>query len=97
MVDVVIIPSQWRVCDIIDEIHGLGIIIGSVLIEHNGMLVDYCRDPHPYRVSAFGRSTRPNEPEEVSQKSSALRQAGKGSLLAEGEDFCVERRAANED
>lgn len=78
MVDVVIIPSQWRVCDIIDEIHGLGIIIGSVLIEHNGMLVDYCRDPHPYRALAFGRSTCPYETGAVSQKPSARRQAGKG-------------------
>ncbi len=49
MIDVVIIPSQWRARDIVNEIHGLGIIIGSVLIEHDGMLVDYHRDPHPYQ------------------------------------------------
>lgn len=50
--DVVIIPSQWRTRDIIDEIHGAGIIIGRILIEHDGMLVDYHRDPHPYRAAA---------------------------------------------
>ena len=51
-VDILIIPSQWRAGDIIDEIRGLGIVVGSVLIEHDGMLVDYHDYPHPYRATA---------------------------------------------
>ena len=50
-VDVVIIPSQWRARDIVDEIEGLGIVVETILIEHKGMLVDYTRDAHPYRIA----------------------------------------------
>lgn len=46
--DVVIIPPQWRARDIIEEMTGAGIAFGEILIEHDGRLVDYHRDPHPY-------------------------------------------------
>ena len=48
-VDVVIIPPQWRARDIIAEMAGLGIRPASVLIEHDGGLIDYFRETHPYR------------------------------------------------
>ena len=45
---VVIIPPQWRASDIIAEMAAAGIATDRVLIEHNGRLVDFHRDPHPY-------------------------------------------------
>ncbi|MGZ5801469.1 MAG: class I SAM-dependent methyltransferase [Burkholderiaceae bacterium] len=48
-VDVVIIPTQWRAKDIAAEMAREGIRPRSVLIEHNGRLVDFVRDEHPYR------------------------------------------------
>ena len=47
-VDVVIIPTQWRAKDIIAEIKRENLKIGTVLIEHNGRLVDFFDSPHPY-------------------------------------------------
>lgn len=49
IVDIVIIPTQWRAKDIVAEMQREGISASSVLIEHNGRLVDFLRDPHPYR------------------------------------------------
>lgn len=46
---VLIIPSQWRARDIVAEMEREGIRAGQVLIEHGGRLVDFFRDPHPYR------------------------------------------------
>ena len=48
-VDVIIIPSQWRAADIISEMERTGIITKTVLIEHNGELVDYHHGNHPYK------------------------------------------------
>ncbi len=47
-VDVVIIPSQWRAADILNEMAELGLAIESVLIEHEGRLIDFRGDDHPY-------------------------------------------------
>jgi len=47
-VDVVIIPPQWRARDIAEEMRRAGIRVETVLIEHDGALIDYLRDPHPY-------------------------------------------------
>lgn len=47
--DVVIIPTQWRACDIAAEMVREGIVAGQVLIEHDGRLVDFHADSHPYR------------------------------------------------
>lgn len=47
--DVVIIPTQWRARDIVAEMQRESISAGVVLIEHDGQLVDFHRDPHPYR------------------------------------------------
>ena len=48
-VDVVIIPTQWRARDIVVEMQREGIAAGQVLIEHEGRLIDFLADPHPYR------------------------------------------------
>ncbi len=47
--EVLIIPSQWRARDIVAEMRREGILSGRVLIEHDGRLIDFFCDPHPYR------------------------------------------------
>lgn len=47
-VDVVIIPPQWRALDIAEEMRRAGIEVDTILIEHDGALVDYMREAHPY-------------------------------------------------
>ncbi|MFZ5503687.1 MAG: methyltransferase domain-containing protein [Pseudomonadota bacterium] len=49
-VDVVVIPTQWRAKDIAAEMAREGIRPEKILIEHSGRLVDFERDPHPYRT-----------------------------------------------
>lgn len=48
-VDIVIIPTQWRAKDIIAEMQREGIAPKTVLIEHQGNLVDFFNASHPYR------------------------------------------------
>jgi len=48
-VEVVIIPTQWRAKDIVAEMARESIKPTQVLIEHEGRLVDFERDAHPYR------------------------------------------------
>jgi hypothetical protein len=45
---VVIVPPQWRARDIVAEMRRVGIEVASVLIEHEGRLIDFRHDPHPY-------------------------------------------------
>jgi len=52
---VVIIPPQWRAFDIVLEMERAGISFKQVLIEHEGALIDYFRDPHPYDLGKFER------------------------------------------
>jgi len=47
-VDVVIIPSQWRARDIAEEMKREGISVPQVLIEHQGQLIDFATEGHPY-------------------------------------------------
>jgi SAM-dependent methyltransferase len=49
-VDVLIIPTQWRARDIVGEMEAEGIRAGRILIEHEGRLIDFLADPHPYRM-----------------------------------------------
>jgi hypothetical protein len=49
---VILIPPQWRAADIVREMRAAGIRFEVVLIEHNGMLVDFFAYPHPYRLPA---------------------------------------------
>ena len=48
MVEIIIIPAQWRAKDIVREAVGMGLGC-DVLIEHEGSLVDYFSSDHPYR------------------------------------------------
>jgi SAM-dependent methyltransferase len=47
--DVIVIATQWRARDIVLEMQAAGIVCGSVLLEHDGRLVDYHLGEHPYR------------------------------------------------
>ncbi len=47
-VDVVIIPMQWRARDIVHEMAEAGISGPQILIEHQGRLIDFRNEPHPY-------------------------------------------------
>lgn len=47
--DVVIIPTQWRAKDIVAEMNREGISATQVLIEHQGRLIDFVTEAHPYR------------------------------------------------
>lgn len=49
---VIIIPAQWRAQDVVLEIAAAGIAYQQILIEHQGVLVDFFADAHPYRISA---------------------------------------------
>lgn len=48
-VDVIVVPTQWRARDIVEEAGRAGITYETVLIPHNGHLVDYFSSAHPYR------------------------------------------------
>lgn len=57
-VDVIVIATQWRAADIVVEIRRHGIPYETILIEHQGRLIDYFKDPHPYGVPE-SETTRP--------------------------------------
>jgi len=46
--EVIIIPMQWRARDIVQEIEHAKISYERVLIEHQGHLIDFHKDVHPY-------------------------------------------------
>ena len=48
LVDVIIIPTQWRARDIMVEMEREGISAATILIEHEGQLIDFNEDDHPY-------------------------------------------------
>jgi len=47
-VEIVIIPQQWRARDIIQEMKKCKIDFKTILIEHEGALIDFYKDTHPY-------------------------------------------------
>lgn len=47
--DVIIIPPQWRAADIVLEMDKAGITAETILIEHQGRLIDFRKERHPYR------------------------------------------------
>jgi hypothetical protein len=47
-VEIILIPMQWRARDICAEMARTGISCRQVLIEHEGRLIDFERDAHPY-------------------------------------------------
>jgi hypothetical protein len=52
---IVIIPPQWRALDIILEMERAEISFKQILIEHEGALIDYFCDAHPYELGKFRR------------------------------------------
>ena len=46
--DIILIPPQWRARDISYEIAETGIQVEKLLIEHDGRLIDFHEDEHPY-------------------------------------------------
>ena len=48
VIDVVIIPTQWRARDILAEMQREQIAARQILIEHGGDLVDFALGQHPY-------------------------------------------------
>jgi SAM-dependent methyltransferase len=46
--EVILIPMQWRARDVLAEMRQRGITCRQILIEHQGRLIDFQRDPHPY-------------------------------------------------
>lgn len=47
-IEVLIIPPQWRAADILAEMSAANISVGQILIEHEGKMIDYHQDAHPY-------------------------------------------------
>jgi hypothetical protein len=47
-VDVIIVPTQWRAKDIVEEAQRMGIVYERLLIPHEGRLVDYHSPDQPY-------------------------------------------------
>ena len=52
---VIIIPPQWRALDIVLEMERAGISFKQILIEHEGALIDYFADEHPYELGKYQR------------------------------------------
>ena len=50
-VEIIIIPPQWRANDILSEIYAENISFDKILIEHEGELIDFINDNHPYKES----------------------------------------------
>ncbi len=48
--EMILIPTQWRARDIVAEIREAGISYETILIEHEGKLIDFHRDPNPYNM-----------------------------------------------
>lgn len=48
-VDIIIIPAQWRAADIALEIQSRRIAFEQLMIEHQGVLVDFLQSAHPYQ------------------------------------------------
>ena len=49
-VEVILIATQWRAVDIVLEIHRRGLRFSQILLEHQGHLIDFHVDAHPYAV-----------------------------------------------
>jgi hypothetical protein len=54
--DVIIVPSQWRARDIVEEATRNGITYERLLIPHRGRLVDYFEGEHPYAAGSADNS-----------------------------------------
>ncbi len=57
-VSVIVIATQWRAGDIVLEIEHRGIPYDRILLAHDGVMVDYFLDEHPYRVGGHHHRKR---------------------------------------
>lgn len=48
-VDILVVPTQWRARDIVEEAGRSGLEFGQVVIPHQGRLVDFLTGHHPYQ------------------------------------------------
>jgi hypothetical protein len=56
--EVILIATQWRAADICMEIERCGIVCQTILIEHQGRLVDFFAGQHPYHTSSRPEDSR---------------------------------------
>lgn len=49
-VDIILIPTQWRAADIVQEIEKCKITCEKILIEHDGNLISFAGAPNPYNM-----------------------------------------------
>lgn len=54
-IDTLIVPTQWRAQDILIEATSMGLTFKQVLIEHEGKLIDFAVDKHPYDKTKLNR------------------------------------------
>jgi hypothetical protein len=47
--DIILIGTQWRAKDIAREIAAMGLSAAQIMLEHDGVLVEYFAGDHPYR------------------------------------------------
>ena len=75
---IIIIPPQWRALDIVLEMERAGISFKQVLIEHQGALIDYFADSHPYELGKYQRIA----PDAIGNRDRACQVNGDGSKTA---------------
>ena len=61
-VDIIIIPMAWRAQDVLLEMETVGIECPQVMVEHQGLLVDFLRDQHPYATVDMSSKAAPSGP-----------------------------------
>jgi hypothetical protein len=67
--EVVIIPPQWRARDIVAEMAKAAITFERALIEHEGALIEFFRDPHPY----LDYNPRPRNRSRITARATSVR------------------------
>jgi len=75
---IIIIPPQWRALDIVLEMERAGISFKQVLIEHQGALIDYFGDSHPYELGKYQRTA----PDAIGNRNGHAFANGDGSKTA---------------
>jgi hypothetical protein len=73
---VILIPPQWRAADIVREMESAGIAPAKILIEHEGRLIDYFTDSHPYRVPDNSGAREAEHQASVNHRHTAVKRAG---------------------
>ncbi|MBL8226833.1 MAG: methyltransferase domain-containing protein [Bryobacterales bacterium] len=74
-VDILVVPTQWRARDIVEEAARSGIEFGQVVIPHQGRLVDFLTGDHPYQRPRLPNTACTAVLTPPSQRSEGLREA----------------------